>query len=63
MGAPPVVIPARDLEAMYGYSSDEIEEMIHQQVRAYRATLQEDRRHPARILGGSARQLPDGRGH
>jgi uncharacterized protein (DUF2252 family) len=42
---PPVVIPARDLEAMYGYSGDEIQEMIHQQFRAYRATLQEDRRH------------------
>jgi len=42
---PPVVIPARDLQAMYGYSADEVEEMIHQQFRAYRATLQEDRRH------------------
>ena len=42
---PPVVIPARDLEAMYGYSGDEIEEMVHKQFRAYRATLQEDRRH------------------
>ena len=42
---PPVVIPARDLEAMYGYSADQIEEMIHQEFRAYRATLQEDRRH------------------
>ncbi len=42
---PPVVIPARDLEAMYGYSGDEIQEAIHQQFRAYRATLQEDRRH------------------
>ncbi len=42
---PPVVIPARDLHAMYGYSADEVEEMIHQQFRAYRATLQEDRRH------------------
>jgi uncharacterized protein (DUF2252 family) len=41
---PPVVIPARDLEAMYGYSADEMEEMVHQQFRAYRATLQEDRR-------------------
>ncbi len=30
---------------MYGYSADEIEAMIHQQFRAYRATLQEDRRH------------------
>ena len=42
---PPVVIPARDLEAMYGYSGDELQEMIHQQFRAYRSTLQEDRRH------------------
>ena len=42
---PPVVIPARDLQAMYGYSADEVEAAIHQQFRAYRATLQEDRRH------------------
>ncbi len=42
---PPVVIPVRDLEAMYGYSADQVQEMIHQQFRAYRATLQEDRRH------------------
>ena len=42
---PPVVVPARDLEAMFGYSGDQIEEVIHQQFRAYRATLQEDRRH------------------
>jgi uncharacterized protein (DUF2252 family) len=41
---PPVVIPARDLEAMYGYSGDEIQEMVHHQFRAYRSTLQEDRR-------------------
>jgi len=41
---PPVVIPARDLEAMYGYSADELESMVHQQFRAYRETLQEDRR-------------------
>ncbi len=42
---PPVVIPARDAQAMYGYSGDEIEEMVRKQFRAYRATLQEDRRH------------------
>ncbi len=42
---PPVVIPARDLEAMYGYSGDELQNMVHKQFRAYRATLQEDRRH------------------
>ena len=39
-----MVVPARDLEAMYGYSADQIEDMIHQEFRAYRATLQEDRR-------------------
>ena len=42
---PPVVIPARDLEAMYGYSADEIQELVHHQFRAYRQTLQDDRRH------------------
>ena len=41
---PPVVIPARDLEAMYGFSAGEIEEIVHQQFTAYRETLQEDRR-------------------
>ena len=42
---PPVVIPARDLEAMYGYSGDQFQDMVHHQFRAYRSTLQEDRRH------------------
>jgi uncharacterized protein (DUF2252 family) len=42
---PPVVIPMRDLEAMAGYSADEMQEIVHRQFRAYRATLQEDRRH------------------
>ena len=42
---PPVVIPARDLEVMYGFSGDELQEMVHNQFRAYRSTLQEDRRH------------------
>jgi len=41
---PPIVIPARDLEDMYGYSADQLAEMIHQQFRAYRETLQDDRR-------------------
>jgi uncharacterized protein (DUF2252 family) len=41
---PPVVIPARDLEAMYGYSAEQIEEAIHQEFQAYRETLQDDRR-------------------
>ena len=42
---PPVVIPARELETMYGYSADQLEGMVHRQFRAYRSTLQEDRRH------------------
>jgi len=41
---PPVVIPARDLGAMYGYSGDELQEIVHRQFRAYRSTLQPDRR-------------------
>ena len=42
---PPVVIPARDLEAMYGFSADQIEDMVRREFRAYRTTLQNDRRH------------------
>jgi len=42
---PPVVVPARDFEAMYGYTADQLQEIFHQQFRAYRSTLQEDRRH------------------
>ena len=42
---PPVVVPARDLEAMYGYSAEQIQDLIHQEFRAYRMTLQDDRRH------------------
>ena len=41
---PPVVIPARDLQTMYGYSADQLEDAVHEQFRAYRETLQEDRR-------------------
>ena len=42
---PPIVIPMRDLEGMYGISADEFEHAIHEQFRAYRATLEDDRRH------------------
>ena len=42
---PPVVVPLRELAASHGYSAEEIEHMIHEQFRAYRATLQDDRRH------------------
>ena len=41
---PPVVIPLRDLAPSIGLSVDELEGVIHEQFRAYRKTLQEDRR-------------------
>jgi uncharacterized protein (DUF2252 family) len=41
---PPFVIPARELGPVAGMSADEIESVIVQQFRAYRATLQNDRR-------------------
>jgi uncharacterized protein (DUF2252 family) len=41
---PPVIVPARDLAATYGLSPDEVMPVIHDQFRAYRATLQDDRR-------------------
>jgi uncharacterized protein (DUF2252 family) len=42
---PPIVVPARDLASTYGLSPDEVVPVIHEQFRAYRATLQDDRRH------------------
>ena len=42
---PPVVVPARDLAATYGLSPQEVVPVIRAQFRAYRATLQDDRRH------------------
>ena len=42
---PPIVIPVRDLEGMYGISAEQFEHVLHEQFRAYRATLQDDRRH------------------
>ena len=41
---PPIVVPARDFEANYGISFGELQQAIHEQFRAYRATLQPDRR-------------------
>ena len=41
---PPVIVPARDLLDTYGMSPDDILPTIHDQLRAYRATLQYDRR-------------------
>ncbi|MGA9161713.1 MAG: DUF2252 domain-containing protein [Actinomycetota bacterium] len=42
---PPIVIPMRELADHYSVSPDEIEEVIHEQFRGYRSTLQDDRRH------------------
>jgi uncharacterized protein (DUF2252 family) len=42
---PPIVVPARDLATTYGLSPDEVVPVLHEQFRAYRATLQDDRRH------------------
>ena len=42
---PPIVVPSRELYATYGISSDELWDAIHYEFRAYRATLQSDRRH------------------
>jgi len=41
----PVVVPARELTAAYGMSADQIQQRVHEQFRAYRATLEDDRRH------------------
>ncbi len=41
---PPVIVPSRDLLTTYGLSPDEVLPIIHEQLRAYRATLQYDRR-------------------
>ncbi len=41
---PPIVVPLRELPQLEGVSPDQIEQLIHDQFRAYRATLQDDRR-------------------
>jgi uncharacterized protein (DUF2252 family) len=41
---PPIVVPMRDLEATYGLSSEQMERVIHEQFRGYRATLRDDER-------------------
>jgi uncharacterized protein (DUF2252 family) len=43
---PPIVVPARDVDpASYGLTADELQHGVDEQLRAYRATLQPDRRH------------------
>ena len=41
---PSIVVPARELEATYGLSADQMERVIREQFRAYRATLRHDQR-------------------
>jgi len=41
---PPIVVPLRDVTDVYGVAADDIGDVIHKQFRAYRATLQDDRR-------------------
>jgi len=42
---PPVVVPARELASTYGIAEEDVDVVIREQFRAYRATLQADRRH------------------
>ena len=42
---PPIIVPSRDLSTTYGLSPDEVMPVIRDRFRAYRATLQDDRRH------------------
>jgi uncharacterized protein (DUF2252 family) len=42
---PPIVVPARELAATYGLPREEVEAGVHEQFRAYRATLRDDQRH------------------
>ncbi|MGD9530009.1 MAG: DUF2252 domain-containing protein [Pseudonocardia sp.] len=41
---PPIIIPERDLGATYDMSADEVGQTVRDQLRAYRRTLQDDRR-------------------
>ena len=41
---PPIVVPARELEATYGLSADQMERAVREQYRGYRATLRDDQR-------------------
>ena len=58
---PPVVVPARDLATSSGMSADELADTIHEQFRAYRATLAGRSPSPARTIR-SRRCRPQGRG-
>jgi uncharacterized protein (DUF2252 family) len=42
---PPIVVPARELALTAGLDADQVDHLIREQLRTYRGTLQEDRRH------------------
>ncbi len=42
---PPIVVPLRDVAQLAGLTPDIIDRIVHDQFRAYRSTLQDDRRH------------------
>jgi uncharacterized protein (DUF2252 family) len=41
---PPVLVPMRDVQRLYGFSPDSFEQIVRDQYRAYRASLREDQR-------------------
>jgi uncharacterized protein (DUF2252 family) len=41
---PPIVVPLRNLEEQYAMAPGSIQDLLHQQFRDYRSTLQDDRR-------------------
>ena len=41
---PPLIVPVRDLASTFGLSPDQVMPALHEQFRAYRDTLQDDRR-------------------
>jgi uncharacterized protein (DUF2252 family) len=41
---PPIVVPLKDIGATLGVSSDDVERTVHKQFRAYRSTLQDNRK-------------------
>jgi len=42
---PPIVIPLRELEDLVGLNAQQTRDAVHEQLRSYRETLQDDRRH------------------
>jgi len=41
---PPILVPGRELFDAYGIQADQLSEVLHEQLRGYRATLPDDRR-------------------